>query len=552
MTMTARPMTARPTILTVDDDAAARDLVVAMLQRRFGVDYDVTSTSDTAAAERELRRLHDDGADVALILAFHWMAAETGTTFLGSTRDLFPTTRRLLMTPWADFTALQDIARASTLGDIDHYAARPLGPSDERFLATIGDVLAGWAHDHGRFEPLVTILGHEWDPASQSLRDTLGRWGVPIGFLDADSPDGKRRMAGSGLGDDLPAVITSDGRVLPPSLWTLAQAFGGNAEPLSDPFDVVVLGSGPAGLSAGVYGASEGLRVLLVEPESLGGQASSSPMIRNYLGFAGVSGAELLGRAWEQAWRFGVHSLIGRRACAIRADENGQVVEFDDGSTARTTSTVIASGLAYRRMGLPSVERLVGRGVFYGSGATEAQAMAGQPVAVIGGANSAAEAAIHLAKYADSVTVLVRGRSLTGSVSEYLIEQLGDLSNVHVRVDTEVVDAGDERRLRSLFLRRRSNGDGDELDTTALFILIGAAPRTDWLPAAIQRDQRGYVLTGRDAPPTGGRDGHRRALETTMSGVFAVGDVRHGSTKRIAAAVGEGAMAIRQIVGETG
>ena len=546
-------MTARPMILTVDDDAAARDLVTAMLRRRFGIDYEVLAAADTAEATSELQRLHDRDADVALILAYHWMAAETGTTFLGSTRDHFPTTRRLLMTTWADFTALQDIARASTLGDVDHYAARPLSPTDEQFLATIGDVLAGWAHDHGRYEPLVTILGHELDPASQSLRDTLGRWGVPIDFLDANSPAGKRRMAEPGIGSDLPAVLAADGRVLPPSLWKLAQAFGGNAESLSDPFDVVVLGSGPAGLSAAVYGASEGLRVLLVEPESLGGQASSSPMIRNYLGFAdGVSGSELLGRAWQQAWRFGVRSLIGRRACAIREDGDGQVVEFDDGSTVRTKATIVASGLAYRRIGITSVEHLVGRGAFYGSGATEAQAMAGQPVAVIGGANSAAEAAIHLAKYARSVTVLVRGTSLAGSVSDYLIEQLTELPNVHVRLNTEVVEARDDRRLRSLILRDRSSGATDELETTALFILIGAAPRTDWLPPTIQRDQRGFVLTGDDTGSTVERDGHRRAFETTMTSVFAVGDVRHGSTKRIATAVGEGATAIRQIVGERG
>jgi thioredoxin reductase (NADPH) len=546
-------MTAHPTILTVDDDPAARDLVIAMLRRRYGADYDVTAAADAAEAKAKLQGLHDGDADVALILAYHWMATETGTSFLGGTRDLFPTTRRLLMTTFADFTARQDIAHASTLGDIDHYAPRPLGPTDEQFLATIGDALAGWAHDHGRYEPLVTILGHEWDPASRSLWDTLERWGVPVDFVDVDSSAGKRRMAEPGIGHDLPAVLAADGRVLPPSLWKLAQAFGGNAEPLSDPFDLVVLGSGPGGLSAAVYGASEGLNVLLVEPESLGGQASSSPMIRNYLGFAdGVSGSELLGRAWQQAWRFGVRSLIGRRACAIRADGDGQVVQFDDGSTVRTRSTIVASGLAYRRIGIPSVENLVGRGVFYGSGATEAQAMSGQPVAVIGGANSAAEAAIHLAKYAHSVTVLVRGKSLAGSVSDYLIDQLSDLPNGEVRVDTEVVDARDDRRLRSLVLRDRSTGKVDEIKTTALFILIGAAPRTDWLPPAIRRDPRGFVLTGDDAPPSGGRDGHRRALETTMTSVFAVGDVRHGSTKRIATAVGEGATAIRQILGESG
>jgi thioredoxin reductase (NADPH) len=272
-------------------------------------------------------------------------------------------------------------------------------------------------------------------------------------------------------------------------------------------------------------------------------------MVRNYLGFAdGVSGSELVSRAWEQAWRFGVHSLVGRRATAIRSAAAGQVVSFDDGAEASARSTVIATGLEYRRMGVPSIEALIGRGVFYGSGLSEAQAIAGQPVVVVGGANSAGEAVAHLARYASRVTLLVRGATLDGSMSEYLIEQLDGLPNVDVRVNSEAVAALDERRLRAVVVRDRGQQRDEEIEASALFVLIGAVPRTDWLPATIQRDDRGFVLTGGDAPPSSSRDGHRRPLETTMANVFAVGDVRRGSIKRIAAAVGEGATAVRQIV----
>ncbi len=536
-------------ILAVDDDASARGSLVPSLRRRFGRDYEVVVEGDPRLAYGRLERAVAEGQDVALVLAAQWMQAEHGTDFLGRTRDIEPTARRMVMTDWADFSALHQIARASTLGDLDHYTPRPLDDADEGFLAAVGLALAAWARDHGRFVRIVTILGERWNADAQQLRDTLERWGAPVEMLDADSPEGRRRAAEPDVAGRLPVVLLPDGRVMPPDLWQLARAYGGNQVSLAEPFGVIVLGAGPAGLSAAVYGASEGLSVLLVEPQSLGGQASASPMIRNYLGFPdGLSGSELVGRAWEQAWRFGVRSLIGRHARAIRIEGDERIVDFDDGSSARARSVVIASGLAYRRLGIPSLDALMGRGVFYGSGATEAQAMAGEPTVVVGGANSAGQAAINLARYARSVSVLVRGDSLVGNMSEYLIEQLESLRNVDIRLRTEIVDARDDRRLRTLVLRNGKSDSLEDLDATAAFVLIGAAPRTEWLPPSLARDARGFILTGADAPPSGQRDGQRGPFETTLPGVHAVGDVRHGSIKRLATAVGEGAYAIRTIV----
>jgi thioredoxin reductase (NADPH) len=442
---------------------------------------------------------------------------------------------------------MQAIARASTLGEIDYHANRPSNESDEQFLATVGEILAEWAREHGQFGPAITIVGQRWDAESQSLGDILQRWGAPLRFLEAASPEGRPFLAEHGIGAQLPLVVLPDGRTLMrPSVSEVAEAFGANAEPLSTSFDLAVLGSGPAGLSTALNAAAEGLKVVLVEPSI--GQASSSPMIRNYLGFpAGLSGAELVRRAWQQAWMFGVQARMGRAAQGIRAEGDERIVALDDGSEAHARAIVLATGVAYRRLGIPSVEGLAGRGVFYDAGATEAQAMAGEPVAVVGGGNSAAQAAVHLARYARSVSLLVREGSLAGSISEYLLEQLGALPNVDVRLETEVLGARDAHRLQTLVLRDKVTGTVIEREATALFILIGSAPRTDWLPTDIARDEQGFVLTGDDAPPAAEPGTVRLSLETTMPGVFAVGDVRHGSIKRVAVAVGEGATASQQV-----
>ena len=545
-TFATKPTKNRPTILVVEDDRSARDVLEDCLNRRYGTDYDVLSLPGPVAAFGELLRLRDKAADVALIVAGQWMTPETGTAFLARTRDVYPTARRLLVTAWSDLSAMEPVARASTLGEIDHYATMPWNDTDEQFLALTGEILAEWAREHGRYASGITIVAERWDAEAQSLADVLERWGgAPVGFLEAETPEGLRIVTAHGMDGQLPVTILPDGRALAhPSVAEVAEAFGANAEPLSTPVDIAIVGSGPAGLSAALNAASEGLRVLLVEPSI--GQASSSPMIRNYLGFPeGVSGAELVRRAWRQAWMFGVQARMGRGARGIRADGDERIVVLDDGSEARARAIVLATGASYRRIGIPSVEGLVGRGVFYGSGATEARAMAGEPVALVGGGNSAAQSAIHLARYASNVTVLVRGPSLAGSVSEYLLEQLNDLPNVEVRLSSEIVEARDHQRLRSLVIRDTAAGTIDERDATGLFLLIGAEPQTEWLPAEIARDERGFVLTGEDVPSA---DGHTRLpLETTMAGVFAAGDVRHGSIKRVAAAVGEGAAASQQV-----
>jgi thioredoxin reductase (NADPH) len=537
-----------PAIVVVDNDGPGRDVLVRSLKRRYGKDYNVLASSEPGAAFGALVRLRDNRAEVALIVAGQWMTAETGTAFLARTRAAFPTARRLVVTRWSDLSALQTIARAATLGEIDYQANLPWNETDEQFLALVGEILADWAREHGRLSSGITIVSERSDAQGQALADILERWGgAPVGFIEAETAEGLRLVAGLPQGDRMPVVVLPDGRILArPSLSEIAEAFGANAEPLSTPFDVAIIGSGPAGLSAAVNLGSEGLRVLLVEPSI--GQAGSSPMIRNFLGFpSGLTGAELLRRAWQQAWMFGVQARIGRGANGIRADGDERVVLLDDGSEARARAIVLAIGASHRRTGIPSVERLVGRGVFYGAGATEAQAMAGEPVAVVGGGNSAAQSAIHLARYADNVTLLVRGSSLAGGVSEYLIEQLDDLPNVDVRLNSGIVEARDGQSLQSLIIRDNGTGTIAEREATGLFVLIGAEPRTEWLPAGVARDDRGFVLTGEDAPSVDRPGRVRLPLETTMSGIFAIGDVRHGSIKRVAAAVGDGATASPQV-----
>jgi thioredoxin reductase (NADPH) len=536
----------KPAIVIVDDDDSSRERLERSLSGRYGRDYRVVAKPTVSAASELLQSLRDAHEAVALIIADQWMPGETGSRFLARTRELHPAAQRLLVSAWADFTANKSIVQASVLGEIDSYTVHPLTEADEQFHSAVTEMLARWAREQGRWGEAIKVVGERWDEHTQGLRDAFTRWGLPFGFHDADSPDGRALLEGAGMSGPLPVVILASGRALGrPYPSDIAGALGATTTPVESVLDVIVLGAGPAGLAAAVYASSEGLSVLAVEPLSLGGQASSSPMLRNYLGFpAGVSGSDLAARAYRQAWTFGADFLIGRTASAIRADENERIVSLDDGSELRARTIVIATGVSYRRMGIESVEALVGRGVFYGSGTSEARAMAGEPVFIVGGANSAGEAAIHLARHADRVTVLVRGSSIAEMMSDYLVQELEAISNIEIRSSTEVVEAVGDQRLRGLLLRNNANGESEEVPATAVFILIGAAPKTDWLPPEIARDQRGFVLTGDDRP---GIHGDSWSLATTMPGVFAAGDARHGSVKRIAAAVGEGSSAIRQV-----
>jgi thioredoxin reductase (NADPH) len=365
--------------------------------------------------------------------------------------------------------------------------------------------------------------------------------------MEAGTPEADAFLREHGIDGRLPVVALADGRVLTgANIAAISDAVGSAADTSSRTYDVAVIGLGPAGFSAAVNAASEGLRVILINDTF--SQASSSPLVRNYLGFpAGVTGAELMRRAWSQAMMFGAEARIGRTAVGIRRQGGRNVVSLDDGAEVTADVVMLAIGADYRRIGVPSVDRLVGRGVFYGYGAMEAHAMTGADAAVVGGANSAVQAAIHVAKYARSVSLIVRGDTLVGTASDYLITQLDGLPDVTVHLNSEVVDARDEQRMRSIVVRDKTTGGMTEKDVSGLFIMIGATPRTEWLPPTIARDAHGYVLTGDDGPRVDRPDQFRLPFETTMPGVFALGDIRAGSVKRIAAAVGEGSAAVAQV-----
>jgi thioredoxin reductase (NADPH) len=538
-----------PVLMVVDDHDSSRSVVANALRRRFGSDYEVVASESPQDAKAEIERLHSAGAVAALIVANEHMTAGTGTEFLASTRDIYPTARRLVVADFGDNWVMQSIARASTLGQVDHFEYLPWGENDEHFLAAVGGILADWSTDNSRGDARMTIIGERGDPTFNLLGEVLQRWQTyPVSMLDAGTPEADTFLAEHDIDGPLPIVALSDGRSLAGANVTkVSDMVGAGADTQSTTYDVAVVGLGPAGFSAAVNAASEGLRVILINDTF--SQASSSPMIRNYLGFpAGISGAELMRRAWTQALMFGAVARIGRRATGLRRQGGRNVVVLDDGSEVTTDVVMLAIGVDYRRIGVPSVDRLIGRGVFYGFSAADAQAMSGVDVAVVGGANSAVQAAAHLARYARSVHLVVRGSTLAQSASDYLIEQIEALPNATVHLNSEIADAREEQQLRTVILRDRTSGKSSELPVGGLFILIGAVPRTEWLPEELARDSQGFVLTGEDGPRPQGPEQFRFPYETTVPGVFALGDVRAGSVKRVAAAVGEGSAAVQQVM----
>lgn len=535
-------------IVAVDDDAAALKRLRGILERRFGADYEIVTERSPQAALTSLRDLRERGSDVALVLATQWIPEMPGVELLAQVAAIHREARRALLITWGERSTAEWIVKASALGQIDTYVIRPWRDADEQFCHAVSELLDDWDRLHRpRFEAL-RIVGDRWDAYSHGLQDSLQRSGVPHRFYEADSAEGRELLEGAGQPGPLPVAILFDGRVIPrPTPAAVADALGVNTDPGSGLFDVTIVGSGPAGLAAAVYGASEGLRVLVLENEALGGQAGTSSLIRNYLGFPrGVRGAELTNRAYLQAWILGARFLIGRTATGLRVGREAHVLLLDDGSEIRSRTIVVATGVSYRSIGIDSLEALVGRGVFYGAGVSEAPGMAGEEVYVVGGANSAGQAAVYLSRFAARVTILVRGPSLT-EMSEYLVRDLDARDNVEIRLNTVVAEGRGDYRLRSLVLRDTASGRTEEVPATAVFILIGASPRTGWLPADVARDDRGFILTG-DAVPVASAEGHPPAqLETSIPGVFAVGDVHAGSMKRVAAAVGEGSTAIRQV-----
>ena len=524
------------------------------MRKRYGADYQVIAAGSVKAALDVLGGLRDTGREVALVLAGQWLLGGTGTELLARVRQLHPSARRVLLISWGDQASLEPMLEATVLGDIDAYVVRP-GPSpDERFHRFVTEQLDEWGRSNLPWLEAVRVVGEEWAARSHELRELLGRNGFPFGFYPVDSPDGQRLLGETGTGA-LPAVVLPDGRVLSdPSNAEVAQAIGVPTQPAGGCYDVTVIGAGPAGLAAAVYGASEGLSTVILEPEAIGGQAGTSSLIRNYLGFpTGVSGGDLAVRAYTQAWNFGAEYVYGHPAAGLRAEGSQLAVTLASGTEVRSRAVIVATGMAYRRLGIPALDTLTGAGVFYGAAATEAKAMRDREVFVVGAANSAGQAAVHLARYAAKVTVLVRGQSLADSMSQYLVREIESGRNIAVRYRVAVTGGAGRSHLESLTLTDLESGATETVDAAALFVLIGAEPRTRWLPSAVRLDQWGFVVTGTDLLQDGRPDQewpHRRMpmfLESSLPGVFAVGDVRHGSVKRVAAAVGEGSTAIRLV-----
>ena len=547
-------MILEPVLLLVHDPRA-RDCVEAELRKRYGADYQVLTTGSVQETLGVLGQLRHDHRQVSLVLADQWLPEATGTELLARVRQLHPAARRVLLITWSDQTIMEPILRATVLGDIDAYVVKPGTPPDEHFHRFVTEQLDEWGQSNLPGLEAVRVVGEEWAARSHELRELLGRNGIPFGFYPADSPEGQRLLQEAGAaGKALPTVALFDGRILAdPSNAEVGEALGVQTKP-GGSYDVTVIGAGPAGLAAAVYGASEGLSTLVLEPEAIGGQAGTSSLIRNYLGFpTGVSGGDLAVRAYTQAWNFGAEYVYGNPATGLRPDGSELVVTVADGSEVRSRAVVIATGMAYRRLGIPALDALTGAGVFYGAAASEARAMKDSEVFVVGGANSAGQAAVHLARYAAQVTVLVRGRSLADSMSEYLIRAIESAPNIAVRYGVAVTGGTGQSRLEGLTLTDLESGAAETVNAVALFVLIGAEPRTQWLLDAVRRDQSGFVITGTDLLQDGQPDGQwplRRLpmfLESSLPGVFAVGDVRHGSVKRVAAAVGEGSIAIRLV-----
>jgi thioredoxin reductase (NADPH) len=538
-----------PAIVVLDADQTALQGTHAELARRYGGDYDVLPFGDPGEALHAVSTLADAGADVALALVGTTCGGVPGVQLLDRVRELHPQAKRALLVPpdgWLDPATAELIRGLIALGRIDHWLPVPTGSPDEVFHEAVSSFLLEWARDRLVVPQTVHIVGREWSGRAYELRRVFEKCAVPHAFWLADSEKGRELIARAGADATLPLMALPDGTVLSdPSDAELAEVAGAPPELETDTFDVVVVGAGPAGLSAAVYSASEGLRTLVVDGGGIGGQARSSSLIRNYLGFAkGISGSRLAEQAYEQAFSFGASFLFLHGATELRRSGRGFEVVVADGRVVATRSVILATGAAYRRLHVASLDDLLGAGVFYGGPGSEAPGLRGKDVYVAGGGNSAGQAALHLARYAGHVTLLVRGRALAAGMSHYLLQAIDAAPNIDVRTDTLIVGGGGEGRLEHLLLHDRALETDTTVPADALFVLIGARPNTGWLPAELARDERGFLLAG-DELPADAWPLERRPLplETSMPGVLAAGDARRGSVKRVASAVGEGAIA---------
>ncbi len=539
----------KPVILAVDDDFSVLEAVVQDLRRHYGDRYRVLRASSGQAALDLCQQLETRSEKVALFLSDQRMPGMSGVDFLAQTMSRFPDAMRALLTAYADTEAA---IRAINTAKIHYYLTKPWDPPEEKLYPVLDDLLGFWT---GRSKPGyegIRVIGTRFASRDHEIRDFLTKNNVPYQWMDpGQSEEAEALLKSRGMAaSNLPVVMFSDGTTLAqPSRTQLAGRIGLSIEAKSQFYDLIIVGAGPAGLAAAVYGASEGLCTLVIEPEAPGGQAGSSSRIENYLGFpAGISGSELAQRAFTQASRFGAE-FLSQRVVNLRSENSYHFLKLEDGRELSSLVCLMSMGVDYRRLDIPGADRLAGAGVYYGAAATEAKSCKGEEVFVVGGANSAGQAAMYFSKYAGKVTMVVRGPSLEKSMSKYLIDQIAATSNIEVLRNAQVMEVCGNEHLDSV---RLLTPDGDRVErATGLFIFIGAAPGTRWLPETILRDDKGFVLSGQDLRVDGKLPAvwkeHRDPylLESSVPGVFVAGDIRHGSVKRAASAVGEGSIAVQ-------
>ena len=547
----------KPILLTVDDDPDVLRAIERDLRSQYGAEYRVVSSDSPEGALDLLKALKVRNDGVALLLADQRMPHMDGVVFLQQARQIFPDAKRALLTAYADTNAA---IAAINQANLDYFFMKPWDPPSEHLYPQLDDLLDDWLASYRPPFQGIRVLGTRWSPRSYELRDFLARSHVPYQWIDvegaANDPETKRLLEALGPdAADLPVVLFADGTKLLNSVPAeVAQKVGLRTRAETSFYDLAIVGGGPAGLAAAVYGASEGLHTVMVEKEAPGGQAGMSSRIENYLGFpAGLSGGDLARRAVVQAKRFGVEILAPQEAVGVRVEGPYRIIKLADDSEISCHALMIASGVQWRRLEAPGIDRLQGAGVYYGGGATEALSCKGEMVYVVGGANSAGQAAMNFAKYAERVVILVRGESLASTMSQYLIDQIKETPNIQLWTHATVAEVHGETHLEEISVLCSDTSKVERVPASAMFIFIGALPRTDWLAGTIERDERGFVLTGADLmqggqhPKGWSLDRDPFLLETNVPGIFAVGDVRHGSVKRVASGVGEGSVAVQFI-----
>jgi len=544
----------KPAILTLDDDADVLRAVERDLRREYGSEFRIARANSGAAALELLQVLKRRGEVAALLLVDQRMPVMTGVEFLQNAIEIYPDAKRVLLTAYADTEAA---IRAINEVHIDHYLLKPWDPPEERLYPILDDLLDDWRSAYRPPFEGIRVVGNPWAPASHRVKEFLARNNIPYLWLDLEVSEEARRLiaASSDPKLELPCLFFTDGSILQkPENREIAERCGLKTSADMPFYDLIVVGAGPAGLAAAVYGGSEGLRTLVVERKAPGGQAGMSSRIENYLGFpGGVSGGELARRAVTQARRFGVEVLTAQEAVGLSVDGPSKMVKLGDGSELKCRALLIATGVSYRQLQAEGIERLTGAGVYYGAAMTEGESVREQDVYIVGGANSAGQAAMYFSRFARKVTMLVRGASLSSRMSRYLIDQIDQVDNIVVRHGVKVREVQGETRLERLVIACDDDGTEETVPAAALFIFIGAVPHTDWLGDRVARDEGGFILSGSDVPGTAVQaEFHLQnrspyLLETSLPGVFVAGDVRHGSVKRVASAVGEGSMAVTYV-----